>query len=99
MKPTEAKKLRKNEKKTLAYNAAISTGLSILSGYIIDKLLDKPTEKFIQNFRKANKGLPNVEKQVEGIRIAKPILIMAGIYYTLIPFMSAFLSEKAEHKL
>lgn len=94
-----SKKIEEKRKKTLAYNAAISTGLSVLSGYIIDKLLDKPTEKFIQNFRKANKGLPNVEKQVEGIRIAKPILIMAGIYYTLIPFMSAFLSEKAEHKL
>lgn len=94
-----SKKIEEKRKKTLAYNAAISTGLSILSSYIVDKLLDKPTEKFIENFRKANKGLPNVEKQVEGIRIAKPILIMAGIYYTLIPFMSAFLSEKAEHKL
>ena len=93
------KKIKEERKKTLAYNAAISTGLSILSSYVVDKLLDKPTEKFIENFKKANKGLPNVEKQVEGIRIAKPILIMAGIYYTLIPFMSAFLSEKAEHKL
>lgn len=93
------KKIKEERKKTLAYNAAISTGLSILSSYVVDKLLDKPTEKFIENFKKANKGLPNVEKQVEGIRIAKPILIMAGIYYTLIPFLSAFLSEKAEHKL
>ena len=91
--------IKEERKKTLAYNAAISTGLSILSSYVVDKLLDKPTEKFIENFKKANKGLPNVEKQVEGIRIAKPILIMAGIYYTLIPFLSAFLSEKAEHKL
>ena len=94
-----SKKIEEERKKTLAYNAAISTGLSILSSYVVDKLLDKPTEKFIENFKKANKGLPNVEKQVEGIRIAKPILIMAGIYYTLIPFLSAFLSEKAEHKL
>ena len=94
-----SKKIKGERKKTLAYNAAISTGLSILSSYVVDKLLDKPTEKFIENFKKANKGLPNVEKQVEGIRIAKPILIMAGIYYTLIPFLSAFLSEKAEHKL
>ena len=94
-----SKKIKEERKKTLAYNAAISTGLSILSSYVVDKLLDKPTEKFIENFKKANKGLPNVEKQVEGIKIAKPILIMAGIYYTLIPFLSAFLSEKAEHKL
>lgn len=71
--------------------------MSILSSYVIDKLLEKPTEKFIENFRKANKELPNVEKQVEGIKIAKPMLIMAGIYYALIPFISTFITEKAEH--
>ena len=80
-----SKKIEETRKKTLVYNATISTGLSILSSYVIDKLLEKPTEKFIENFRKANKELPNVEKQVEGIKIAKPMLIMAGIYYALIP--------------
>lgn len=92
-----SKKIEETRKKTLVYNATISTGLSILSSYVIDKLLEKPTEKFIENFRKANKGLPNVEKQVEGIKIAKPMLIMAGIYYALIPFISTFITEKAEH--
>ena len=92
-----SKKIEETRKKTLVYNATISTGLSILSSYIIDKLLEKPTEKFIENFRKANKELPNVEKQVEGIKIAKPMLIMAGIYYALIPFISTFITEKAEH--
>ena len=91
-----SKKIEEKRTKALVYNACISTALSILSTYVADRLLDKPTEKFIANFRKANKGLPNVEKQVEGIKIAKPILIMAGIYYTLIPVVSAFLSEKAE---
>lgn len=92
-----SKKIEEERKKALVCNAGISTGLSVVSSYIVDRLLDKPTEKFIQNFRKANQGMPNVEKQVEGIRIAKPILIMAGIYYTLIPIFATFLAEKAEH--
>ena len=92
----KSKSFNEKRKKTLIYNAGISTGLSVLSAYVIDKLSDKPTEKFIENFRNANKGFSNVEKQIEGIRIAKPILIMAGVYYTLIPIISAFLSEKAE---
>ena len=54
-----SKKIEETRKKTLVYNATISTGLSILSSYVIDKLLEKPTEKFIENFRKANKELPN----------------------------------------
>ena len=70
--------------------------MSIASSYLIDKLLAKPTEKFIQNFKKANKGLPNLEKQVEGIKIAKPILIMAGIYYAIIPLISTYLADRIE---
>ncbi len=90
-------KIEERRKKALNYNAGISTGLSIISGYIADKLLDKPTEKFIQKFRQANKGMPNVEKQVEGIKIAKPILLVGGIYYMVIPFISTFLADRAEH--
>lgn len=91
-----SKKIEENRKNALIYNSIISTGLSIISGYLVDKLLDKPTEKFIENFKKANKGLPNLEKQVEGIRIAKPILIMAGIYYAIIPFISTYLADRVE---
>ena len=93
-----SKKIQEDRKNTLVYNSIISTGLSIASSYIIDKLLDKPTEKFIENFKKANKGMPNIEKQVEGIRIAKPILIMAGIYYTIIPLISTYLAERIDKK-
>ena len=85
------------KEKPLNYNAAFSTGLSIISGYIADKLLEKPTEKFIANFKKANQGMPNLEKQVEGIKIAKPILLVGGIYYIIIPFISTFLADRAEH--
>ena len=90
-------KVEENKKKALIYNAGISTLLSIISGYIFDKLLDKPAEKFIEKFKKANRGLPNLEKQVEGFKIAKPILIVGGIYYMVIPFISTFLADIADH--
>ena len=93
----KSNKIAERRKKALIYNAGISTALSIISGYIFDKLLDGPAEKFIENFKKANRGLPNLEKQVEGIKIAKPILIVGGIYYMVIPFVSTFLADIAEH--
>lgn len=90
-------KIPEDRKHALNYNTGISTALSIVSSYILDKLTQKPTEKFIENFKHANKGLPNVEKQVDGIRIAKPILLMGCVYYMLIPFISTFLAERATH--
>lgn len=91
-----SKKLPDERKNTLIYNAGISTTLSIISSYILDKLTQKPTEKFIENFKKANKGLPNVDKQVQGIKIAKPILLIGSVYYILIPFISTILAERIE---
>lgn len=91
-----SKKLPDERKNTLIYNAGISTTLSIISSYILDKMTQKPTEKFIENFKKANKGLPNVDKQVQGIKIAKPILLIGSVYYILIPFISTILAERIE---
>lgn len=88
------KKIEQDRKKALMYNAGISTGLCIAGSYIIDNALKKPTEKFIENFRKANKNSPKLEKYVEGIRVAKPALILGGIYYIIIPVISTFLADR-----
>lgn len=88
------KKIEEKRKNTLCYNAGISTGLSIASSYVVDKALDKPTEKFIDRFREVNKNSPKLEKYVEGIKIAKPALIMGMIYYGVIPFISTYVAEK-----
>lgn len=88
-------KIEENRKKTLMYNSAISTALSIASGYVLDKLLDSPTQKFIDKFKKYNKNDKNLSKQIQGIKIAKPILILGMVYYCLIPFISTFLAENA----
>ncbi len=90
-------KIEERRKKALIYNAGISTGLSIISSYILDKLTEKPTLKFIENFKKANTGGRNLDKQVEGIKIAKPILLVGCVYYMLIPFLSTFLADIADH--
>ena len=88
------KNIKEERKKPLINNAFISTGLSILSTYVLDKVLDKPTEKFINSFKEVNKSSPKLDKYVEGIRIAKPTLLMGGIYYCVIPLVSTFFAER-----
>lgn len=89
-----SKKIEEERKKPLINNALISTGLSIISTYVLDKALDNPTEKLINKFREANKKSPKLEKYVEGIRIAKPTLLMGAIYYCAIPLISTFFAER-----
>jgi len=92
----KSNKIEQDRKNTLLYNAGISTALSIGGGYTIDKLLDKPTEKFIKKYKETNKSDKNLARQIQGIKIAKPFLILGTIYYILIPLISTFLAEKAE---
>lgn len=89
--------IEEKRKKALIYNAGFSTGLSIITSYIIDSLTKKPTEKFIENFKKANKNTPNLDKQVKGIKVAKPIVLVGCVYYMIIPFISTILAEIADH--
>ena len=88
------KRIEKTRKKPLIHNSIISTGLCIGGGYAINRALKTPTERFIENFKKANKDLPELEKYVEGIKIAKPALILGIIYYIFIPIISTFLADR-----
>ena len=94
----KSKKIENDRKKALIYNSAISTGLSISGGYAIHHYTRKPTEKFIKKFKEANKNSPLLEKYIEGIKIAKPALILGGIYYIFIPIISTFLADRADKK-
>jgi hypothetical protein len=95
---SKSKKIDESRKRTLNYNAGISTSLSILSGYALDKALNKPTEKFIKKFSQINKGDENLPKYLEGIKIAKPAIILGSIYYIAIPFISTFLADRTTPK-
>ena len=89
-----SKKLEKKDKMPLIYNSIIATGLSVSSTYIIDYLTKGKTDTFIEKFKKANINDPNLIKQIEGIKIAKPILIAGCIYYILIPIISTFMADR-----
>ena len=94
----KSSKIKEERKDTLIKNAGISTGLSIGASYLVDNALDKPTEKFIDKFKKANQNSPKLEKYIEGIKIAKPTIILGTIYYCAIPFVSTFLAERFDKK-
>lgn len=94
----KSKKIEEKRKNILNNNAVISTGLSLIAGYVLDKATQKPTEKFIKNFSEANKGNPKLGKYIEGIRIVKPALILGSIYYIAIPMISTFFAERISKK-
>lgn len=91
---SKSKKIEEKRKTALMYNAGISTGLSITGGYAINSLTKKSTNRFIKNFRQANKNSPKLEKYIEGIKVAKPALILGGLYYVVIPLISTFIADR-----
>ncbi len=90
----KSKKIEEDRKSPLIFNSAIATGLSILSGYLIDAVTQKPAEKFIKNLTEANKNDANLKKYIDGFKIAKPVLILGIMYYGIIPAISTFFGER-----
>ena len=93
------KDIKESRKKTLNYNAMLQTGLTIPISYGIVKMLDKPTEKFISNLKKANPTDPKIHKYIEGVKIAKPALIMGVLYYIFAPVISTVLADVVSNKI
>ena len=93
---SKSDKIKENRKKVLIYNNAISTAITIIGGYGIDKIIKTKTGKFIENFKKINAGDPKLHKYIEGINILRPALIFAGIYYGILPIFSTYMSEKID---
>lgn len=91
---SKSKKIEENRKKPLIYNAALSTGFCIAGSYLLSKILDKPTEKFVKKFSEVNKNSPKLAKYLEGIKVVKPAMILGGIYYVAIPVISTFLADR-----
>lgn len=86
--------IKENRKQPLIHNAIISTGLCLGGGYAINSMTQKSTQRFVEKFKQVNKNLPDLDRCVEGIKIAKPALILAGIYYVFIPVISTFLADR-----
>ena len=92
------KDIKEKNKKPLIYNNLISTGISLIGGYSIDKLVQKNTKKFIDKFTEANKNDPKLPKYIEGINILRPTLIFAAIYYGVLPMFSTYFADKIDEK-
>lgn len=93
------KKIEEKRKKPLMYNAGISTVLCLSSAYGINHLIKKPYEKFVENFKKANKNSPKLNTYLDGLRVVKPALILGSIYYIAIPVISTFLADRADRNI
>lgn len=89
-------KIKKDRRMALIYNNLISTGITIFSGYIIDRLIKKSSKNFVEKFKKLNDGTPNINKCIEGINILRPALIFAGIHFLILPFISTYLSDRID---
>lgn len=89
------KKIKEEQKPFLIKNSVFSTTLSIISSYTIDKLTEKQAQKIINKIKKENINDPNLAKYIEGVKIIKPILILALVYYTIIPIISTFMAQQS----
>lgn len=94
----KSKKIEEARKKPLMVNTAISCATATIGGYTIDKLLDKPIEKFVNGFKNANINNPNLHKYLDGIKIAKSALIFGLLYRFVVPIISMCLAEKVVEK-
>lgn len=94
----KSKKIKDDRKGALIYNSLLSTGLCVVSGYLIDYLTKKPADKFIARLKSANPNDKDIKKYIDGFKNAKPILILGITYYAIIPFISTFLAERIDKK-
>lgn len=92
----KSKKIKEDRKKPLIYNNIISTGISLISGWQIDKLIQKGSENFIKKFSQVNKNDPKLPKYIEGINIVRPTIIFAAIYYGILPIFSTYIADKID---
>jgi hypothetical protein len=84
----KSKEIPDENKKPLINNSILSTALSIVAGVGLNKISDKPVEKFINYFLKINKDIKNPQKYAEGIRVIKTVGLMSAVYYGIIPILS-----------
>ena len=91
-------KIKKERKKPLILNNLYGTAASIAAGALIDEAVKKNTGRFIEKFSEINKNNPKLPKYIEGINIIRPALIFAGIYYGILPAVTAYLADKTSEK-
>ena len=88
------KKISPERKNNLIYNTLLSTGLSVLAGFGLDKLAQKQGKGMLNKFIEANKDNPKLSTYVQGINVLRPALIFAFVYYGILPIISNYFAQK-----
>lgn len=88
--------IKENRKNALILNNVISTVITLVFGYGIDKIVRNKTKDFVEKFKELNKEKPpeRIAKCVEGINILRPAMIFAFVYYGILPLFSTYVSDK-----
>ena len=93
-KTLKSDKIEENRKKPLALNTAVSCAVATAGGLFVDRIMDKPVNKLINNFKIANPNLKNMEKYVDGIKVMKSALLFGTIYRYIVPVLATVVAEK-----
>lgn len=93
---SRSKKIKENRKKALIYYNVLSTGITLLGGYKLDRFVKKRTGALLETFKGVNAGNPKLNKYIEGINILRPALIFAFIYYAVLPVFSTYMAERID---
>ncbi len=93
---SKSDKIKEERKKPLIYNNIISTAVSLAAGYSLDKAIQKGTKGFVDEFSRANKGNPKLDKYIQGINIVRPTLVFGAIYYGVLPLFTTFIADKTD---
>ena len=94
----KSKKIDSKRKNNLIYNNLISTGLSVLGGLGLDKLVQKQGKGIIEKFIEANKNDPKLTKYLQGINVLRPTVVFALIYYGVLPIVSNYFAQRISDK-
>lgn len=93
---SKSNKIKEDRKKALIYNNIIGTTITLVGGYSLDKIIKQQSSQFIKKFTEIHQNDPKLQKYLQGINIARPALIFAGIYYAILPMFSTYLAEKID---
>lgn len=92
-------KLDPNKKKTLAINQASVWGISTILGYTFNGIVNKKVDKFASEFEKRNQGNEHLGKYIEGIKIAKTVMIFDIVYRYFAPVVVTPIANHIGNKL
>lgn len=92
-------KLDEKKRNTLAINQAAVFILSTVLAYTFDDLMNKKMNVIKDEFKKTNKGISNLDKQLTGIDAAKKIMIFATMYRFIAPVLVTPLANFIGNKM